>query len=357
MIALILIGIILVIVVAGYLASPQAADTISYLPIDISKKYLKPSDWKGTPFDSKGRFQNHEYPFYQDILRIFIWLPGHLLNLFKNRATWFPVNYHGSADVLNKNGTLIWLGHASFFLRINDINILIDPHFNNTFIYKRHTDNPVPPGFFTDIHYILLSHDHADHCDKTSLQLLIGNNPGVTFLCGLNMELLVQSFVKQKVNAITAEWYEEFSLADSLKIYFVPSRHYSKRIFEKFNSRLWGGFVIRYKDSSGTFQTIYYGGDSGYGSHFKEIKELFKPGIAILPIGSYMPRWFMKPNHMSPGEVLQAFNDCGAHLLIPMHYGTFNLSNEDMDAPKKTLMEIIPPRNLIDIEPGVEYKI
>ena len=349
--------IILIIGIVAYLGSPKSAGPRTYMRIDELKKYCSPPGWKGTPVDRKGRFLNNEYPFYQDFLKILSWLPGHLLNLLRNRRMKFPVVCHQSAGVLEENETLIWLGHASFFLRINYINILIDPHFNNTFIYKRHTGNPLSPELFANINYILLSHDHADHCDKRSLQLLVRNNPGVIILSGLNMEALTRSFVKQQVNTITAEWYEKFPLPREVAIYFVPSRHYSKRIFKKFNATLWGGFVISYKNTSGYFKTIYYGGDSGYGNHFKEIGKLFEPDIAILPIGSYMPRWFMKPNHMSPGEAVQAFKDCAARLMIPMHYSTFNLSNEHMDVPKEVLKEIIPTENLVHLLPGTVYKI
>jgi L-ascorbate metabolism protein UlaG (beta-lactamase superfamily) len=137
----------------------------------------------------------------------------------------------------------------------------------------------------------------------------------------------------------------------------VPCRHYSKRIFHPFNSTLWGGFVIRYRHSSGNYQTIYYGGDSGYGKHFKDIKTLFEPELAILPIGSYMPRHFMKPNHMSPKEAVQAFRDCGAGSMIAMHHSTFNLSNEEMDAPRRMLLQLTKGKNVVDIKPGDVVRI
>jgi len=353
---MIAIGVILIILIVAYLASPKPAKPWSYIATDASKTYIQPPGWKGTPIDAKGSFMNDGFAFYQDYLKILIWLPGHLINLVKNRSVKFSIVHHNSAAFLKENDTIIWLGHASFFLRINNKNILIDPHFNNTFIYKRHTENPIFPEFFTGIDYILLSHDHADHCDKKSLQLLIGNNPGIMILAGLNMETLLQSFVKQKVNIKTMEWYEEFTANDTLKIYFVPSKHYSKRIFKKFNSTLWGGFVIKYKKTGGEFHTIYYAGDSGYGNHFKEIGKLFNPGIAIISIGAYKPRWFMKPNHISPGEAVQAFKDCGANRMMPMHYSTFNLSNENMREPQKNLEDIFSKDKMVHLKVGEVFK-
>lgn len=336
----------------AWLTSPRPARPVLHRRMKPGKKYSAPADWEGTPVDKKGRFVNAEFPFYQNYLEILVWLPGHIVNLIRNRRRIFPVTRLKSANPLDENNVLIWLGHASFFLRVNNTSILIDPHFYNAAIYKRHTGNPVDPALFRNINYILISHDHADHCDKKSIQLLSRNNPGATFLSGLNMEKLIRPFTKGPIKILTADWYQAFDLKGSVEIYFVPCRHYSKRIFNAFNCRLWGGFVIRYRQASGNYQTIYYGGDSGYGRHFKDIGKMFKPGIAILPIGSYMPRWFMKPNHMSPKEALQAFEDCGAGRMIPMHYGTFNLSSEDMGTPRKVLLQFKEGKNIADTNPG-----
>lgn len=353
-------GIMLIIVLAisAWTAGKRSAGSVtpvSFITPASSKRYVAPPGWKGIPLNGKGSFMNYEYPFYRNYRALLKWIPGHARNLLRNRHIKFPVHYLRSSAGLEENDTIIWLGHASFFLRINNASILIDPHFYNTVMYKRHSDNPVPPALFQNIQYILLSHDHADHCDKRSLRLLIENNPQAIILGGLHMDKLVRSFTTQNVHTITADWYEEFALHNLIKIYFVPSRHYCARIGKKFNGRLWGGFVIKYKHSSGHIKTIYYGGDSGYGNHFKDIKELFKPDIAILPIGSYLPRWFMQPNHMSPEEALLAFEDCGARYMIPMHYGTFNLSNEDMDEPGRALTKHSASKNLLQLIAGEAF--
>lgn len=352
---LIAAGVFLLIIVMAYLISPKPAAPVRYIT-DDSKTFLQPHNWKGTPVDAKGRFVNHEYPFYQNFLHILIWLPGHLLNLVKNRSVKFPVVY-ANAEVLKNNETLVWLGHSSFFLRLNGVNILIDPNFSNTFIYRRHTNNPIEPNHFKDIDFILLSHDHADHCDKRSLQLLVKNNPGVSVLCGLCMDKLIRSFIKKEVKIITALWYQQLEALSSLMIYFVPARHYSKRVFNKFNSTLWGGFVISYTNAEGKQNTIYYSGDTGYGNHFKNIQQLFHPHIAFLPIAAYKPRWFMHPNHMWPEETLQAFKDCGAKKLVPMHYSTFNLSNENLNEPFEKLKTFVDQSALIYDKPGAELQL
>ena len=342
-------------VLAAWLLSPRKSIRVASIPPGPGKKYRKPPGWQGTPVDAEGRFMNAEFPFYQDGLKLLRWLPSHAASLVSNHGYRFPVVHHSSGEALLQNNTLIWLGHASFFLRIHQTSLLIDPQFFNTAIYPRHSSNPIDPAFFTGIDYILLSHDHADHCDKRSLQLLLKNNPGVTVITGLGMDTLVQSFTQEPVKTVALDWWEEIVLPQTLRIYFVPSRHYCARLFNRYNSRLWGGFIIKYEDRQRRVSTIYFGGDSGYGNHFTDIRKLFHPDLAILPIGAFLPRWFMHPNHMSPREAVQAFRDCGATKLIPMHYGTFALSNEPMDLPARIMHRLPVTGELVELKPGEVY--
>jgi L-ascorbate metabolism protein UlaG (beta-lactamase superfamily) len=99
---------------------------------------------------------------------------------------------------------------------------------------------------------------------------------------------------------------------------------------------LWGAYVFRTKN-----KTIYYGGDSGYGNHFADAKKLFSTiDIAILGVGAYKPEWFMHPNHISPQDAVKAFHDLGAKTFIPMHYGTFDISDEPVGEPARLLKEL-----------------
>lgn len=350
-------GIAGLIIVAAWLFSPKKSRRAAYVQAAPGRKYRKPAGWKGTPLDSEGRFMNAEFPFYQNGLKLLRWLPSHAISAISNHRYRFPVVRHTSAEVLTHNNTLIWLGHASFFLRIHQTTLLIDPQFFNTAVYPRHSSNPISPELFTGIDYILLSHDHADHCDPKSLRLLLRHNPDATVVTGLRMDALVRSFTKGPVKTAALDWYEEITLPRTLRIYFVPSRHYCARLFNRYNSRLWGGFVIKYEDKERKVRTIYYGGDSGYGSHFSDVKKLFHPDLAILPVGAFLPRWFMKPNHMSPREALQAFHDCGAKKWIPMHYGTFALSNEDMGLPARILHHASGANGLTALQPGQVYPL
>lgn len=112
-------------------------------------------------------------------------------------------------------------------------------------------------------------------------------------------------------------------------------RHWARRGLFDMNKRLWGGFVIQSESA-----TIYFGGDSGYGRHYKEVGELFpETDYFLIGIGAYEPRWFMEANHNSPGDAIKAFQDSGAKMMIPMHFGRFDLSDEPPSEPLRALME------------------
>ena len=336
----------------AYFITERPAPPTDFIPPDKKFNYIHPEGWKGTPVDQKKRFVNYEFPFYQDYIRLLRWLPSHVLNLVRNCGRRYEPVIHSGSEFLCKKNVLIWLGHASFYLDIDGIKILIDPHFFNTSIYRRHTPAPIAPELFSGIDYILLSHDHADHCDKKSIRILIKNNPHVTLLTGLNMDTLLRSFTSLPLNIHTADWYRQYPIASPLKIYFVPSRHYCRRLGGKFNGYLWGGFIIKYPSGATGERTIYFEGDSGEGDHFADIKHLFSPDLAMIGVGAYQPRWFMHPNHMSPEDAIAAFDVSGAAVMIPMHYGTFNLSNENMDAPLTLMKRYAQERNIIIPVPG-----
>ena len=129
------------------------------------------------------------------------------------------------------------------------------------------------------------------------------------------------------------DWWDDVQFNDVLKVTFVPAQHFSARgLFDRRKS-LWGGYMI---ESQG--RRIYFGGDTGYSTHFSDIKaRLGPPDIAMLGIGAYEPRWFMKPIHMNPAEAVCAHRDLGVKQSIGMHFGTFQLTTEAIDQPREDL--------------------
>ncbi len=121
-----------------------------------------------------------------------------------------------------------------------------------------------------------------------------------------------------------------------LFITLTPSRHWSKRTPFDTNKALWGGYVIQ--DET---HCIYHSGDTAMGDHFKEIGEKFEIDEAFLPIGAYRPESIMKHNHTNPPEALEACALLGAKTLIPIHYGTFRLSDEPLDEPLEWFTQLV----------------
>lgn len=341
------------IIIAGlllaYILSPKPALPIHFIKNENPGKL--PADWKGTPVDAKNRFMNVSFPFYQDYVQIIIWLlSSHIFSVIKNVGKKFPVKPHADNSFLQKNNALIWLGHASFFISVNGVNMLIDPHFHNTSVYKRRTANPIPPEYFANIDCLLLSHDHADHADIKSLQQIFKQNPSITVFTGMGMEKLLKPIAKETVTIHTMGWYDTYRFRE-FDISFIPSRHYAKRWNNKFNENLWGGFIIQSLQQNS--RAIYFAGDSGYDEAlFKNVKQLFSPSVAMLGIGAFKPHYFMYPNHVGPEEALKAFKDIGASVMIPMHYSTFCLGSEMAEEPLDLLKKLQTDENICITIPG-----
>ncbi|HXH69865.1 MAG TPA: MBL fold metallo-hydrolase [Pyrinomonadaceae bacterium] len=345
------------IAIAGVLAFVLLAILIAILVNENDKtvieKYVKnenlptiKTDWKGTPVDEKGRFVNHEFPFLPKVKDLLKWqISGNPQKEEKqNDATRLAVLDPTEFLESEKDG-ILWLGHASFFIRLNGKSILLDPIFGKPPLVKTFVDVPSLLEKIKRVDYVLLSHDHRDHCDEESIRQIAQKFPEAKFYGGLLMEELLRDWTTVANEVQTAGWFQQFKLPDeNLKIYFLPVRHWCRRGLFDTNERLWGGYVVQ-----GAGKTIYFSGDSGYGSHYKEAAELF-PDIDyfLIGIGAYKPRWFMEPNHNSPEDAVQAFIDARAKFLVPMHFGRFDLSDEPPGEPLRLLKEKTQEMNLSD---------
>ncbi len=303
------------------------------------------ADWQGTPVDEKGRFINVEHPFLPKVSDLLKWqLSANPFKEAKEKDTerlqvLDPTNFLSG----DKDG-ILWLGHASVYIRLGGKTILIDPVFGEPSLIKRFVAVPNPLEKIKRVDYILVTHDHRDHCDETTLKVLAEKFPNAKFLGGLEMQDLFNDWKTDSNTVENAGWYQQFDLSEDLKITFVPVRHWSRRGLFDTNQRLWGGYVIE-----GAGKKIYHGGDSGYGSHYKELAETFGAiDYFIIGIGAYEPRWFMKPNHNNPEDAFRAFQDANGKMLVPMHYGTFNLSDEPPDQPLKLLKQAAENARQID---------
>ena len=250
---------------------------------------------------------------------------------------------------------LIWLGHSSFFICLNGINLLIDPIFFDLPFYPRKIENPCHPDEFKNIDYILISHNHRDHCDKKSLSILIKNNPEVVVLTGLNNRKSIPFRNKLKIQE--AGWYQHFITNKKIEIVFTPAVHWSRRNPWDKNQTLWGGFYIKTANTS-----IFFAGDTKFDRHFEEIRDVLgTPKISLMPIGTYEPDYVMKSSHMDPMEAYSAFDIMDSSIFIPMHYGTYDLSNEPLGDPIRKTKNIFHKNNkshkLTELSIGETWKI
>ncbi len=232
-----------------------------------------------------------------------------------------------------------YVGHASFLLQTAGLNILIDPVWSErvspvSFAGPKRVNDPgiafeaLPP-----IDVVLVSHGHYDHLDLETLSRLhAAHRPRVVTTLGHD------TVIGEHDEAIRAEaydWGDRVALSADVAVTLVPVRHWSARTLFDRNKALWAGFVI--ETPAGKILQV---ADSGYGDgwHFKNARDRHGPfRLAILPVGAYEPRWFMRDQHMNPEEAVRAFFDSDAELALGHHYGTFQLTDEAIDAPEKAL--------------------
>ena len=242
---------------------------------------------------------------------------------------------------------ITWIGHASFLIQFTDLNVLVDPNFANwLFLLKRIKRAGLRLRDLPPVDLVLLTHAHYDHFHKPTLRRLPHPKIGVM---PRGVGDLARNLGFSRI--IELEWWESFSQAQSeWKVTFVPSKHWGARTIHD-QHRGYGGFVLEHQG-----RKIYHAGDSAYFHGFKEIGRKLAPEIALLPIGAYHPETFRRV-HIGPDDAVRAFKDLRAKVFVPMHYGTFKLSFEEMDEPARWLREIAVAEKLTDqikiLEEGV----
>jgi L-ascorbate metabolism protein UlaG (beta-lactamase superfamily) len=210
-------------------------------------------------------------------------------------------------------------------------NILTDPIYSERagplqFLGPRRVRQPgVAFDDLPEISLVLISHNHYDHLDLPTLRAL-DRRFHPLFVTPLKNGPLLKSAGILRVQQLN--WWEHAATVTP-RISLTPAQHFSARTLFDRNRALWGGFVI----STGPLR-IFFAGDTGYGRHFRDIHKRYGPvDLALLPIGAYEPRWFMKDIHMNPAEAVQAHLDLEARQSIGMHFGTFRLAQEGIADP------------------------
>jgi L-ascorbate metabolism protein UlaG (beta-lactamase superfamily) len=259
--------------------------------------------------------------------------------------TWAPSPYvdRPPARVEGAGLRVSYVGHASFLIQTAGLNILLDPVWSERASPfrrigpKRVNDPGIAFADLPPIDAVLVSHGHYDHLDLATLsRLAAAHRPRIITPLGDNT---VMRNGDPSIAAEAHDWDDRVELGAGVAVTLVPARHWSARNLSDRNESLWAAFVI--ETPAGR---IYFVGDSAYGDgqHFRKARERHGPlRLAILPIGAYEPRWFMRDQHMNPAEAVRAFIDCGAELALGHHYGTFQLTDEAIDAPLIALAEAL----------------
>jgi len=263
------------------------------------------------------------------------------------------------ARVEDASWRISYVGHASFLIQTAGLNILLDPVWSQRASPsrcigpKRVNDPGIAFADLPTIDLVLVSHGHYDHLDVRILSRLAAAHRA-RVITPLGNDVIMRSY-NPVIAAEAYDWDDRIEIGGGIAITLVASRHWSARNLSDRNMALWSSFVI--ETPSGR---IYFVADSGYGDghYFRNARERHGPfKLAILPIGAYEPRWFMRDHHMNPTEAVQALNDCGGEVALAHHWGTFQLTDEPIDAPYLALMEAlhgagISPERVLALRPG-----
>jgi L-ascorbate metabolism protein UlaG (beta-lactamase superfamily) len=247
------------------------------------------------------------------------------------------------------------IGHVTFLLQSASGNLLTDPVYSEraspvSFAGPRRITTPgVTFDDLPRIDTVLISHNHYDHCDLPTVRRLQARfNP--LFVTPLRNAALLRKAGAERI--VELDWWEAHATG-GVEVTLTPAQHFSARSPFDRNRALWGGFSLHVQG-----RHIFFSGDTGYGTHFQEIRaRLGRVDLALLPIGAYEPRWFMKDIHMNPAESVTALCDLEAAHGIAMHYGTFRLTPEPIDEPPRALLAAlrgqgVAPERFTTLAPG-----
>jgi N-acyl-phosphatidylethanolamine-hydrolysing phospholipase D len=259
-------------------------------------------------------------------------------SVFPRRSPSFVTPRAGRDDL-----TLTWVGHATFLIQVGGINVLTDPMWSarSSPVQWLGPRRIVPPAVRFDllppIDAVLLSHNHYDHFDTTTIRALATRHPDARWIAPLGLAAPLAALGARRV--LQLDWWEETRLGE-VAVGCTPAQHFSARGPRDRDRTLWCGWSV-----AAPARSVYFAGDTGFHPEFAGVGDRWGPfHAALLPIGAYEPRWFMRPVHMNPEEAVQAFRDLSHSrppvpgkqaVMVPMHWGTFPLTDEPMEEPPR----------------------
>lgn len=301
---------------------------------DVNKKHHRPDGFNNNYIDNwrpdqpsflewqRARWENGLKP--QDPTRVRVVAPD-LAYLQTNRS-----------DV-----TVTWIGHSSALWQLGGLNILTDPHFTDRASPvafagpKREVALPVQLAELPRIDVVLISHNHYDHLDTRTVQMLNRQQGGPPlFIVPLGVDLWMKDQGITHVQRM--DWWESVRVAagtGEVIIHFVPVQHWSSRSPWDRNATLWGGFVAQAQVNQAPY-SMFFSGDTGYSKDFIDIGKRFGGfDFSQIAVGCYEPRWFMQNQHVNEEDAVKIHLDVKSKLSMGVHWGTFRLCDEAIDAP------------------------
>ena len=280
-------------------------------------------------------------------------------DFWKEKQQTFPKqtipNIKTNLHALNpQQDVVIWLGHSAYYIQLAGKRILIDPVLSDyaapfSFLIKAFDGTtPYKAEDIPEIDYLLISHDHYDHLDYTTVIQLKDKVKNVVVPQGIGSHFEYWGYPLSKIHE--NDWFDTFTLEPNLSIHVLPARHYSGRTFAR-NKTLWASYALIIPTHK-----IYFGGDSGYGPHFQQIaSQLGGFDLVMLDSGQYDPRWPLI--HKTPEEAVQAAVDLKAKTMMPMHIGRFSLSPHAWDEPFKRAVKASESARLTLATPKIGHPI
>ncbi len=300
---------------------------------------------------SPQKFENPDYMESQD-KSFFDVLKWRLTSERANWPDWIKTQYRKvispkASDQLKAT----FVNHATVLVHMNGSYILTDPIWSErpspvSFAGPKRVRNPgIKFHELPKIDAVVISHNHYDHFDIPTLKKLIDvHNPYI--LVGLNSSKVFKRNGINTEKIVELDWEEEFKFMndknEEITITFLPAQHWSMRGPFDRNQMLWGAYLLQSNNHK-----VYFAGDTGYSPHFSKLQEQYGPvDLALLPIGAYLPRWFMRIAHLNPDDAVQAHIDLNATNSMAIHFGTFQLSDEGMYEPHFDLKKALRERGI-----------
>ena len=249
---------------------------------------------------------------------------------------------------------ITWIGHATALVQVGGSTVLTDPIFSErasplSFAGpKRHVAPGIAIAELPHIDAVVISHNHYDHLDEASVRALAAQPGGAPlFIVPLGIKAWLAGLGIE--HAVELDWWQS-ARDGAVEIVFTPAQHWSGRSLDDRMATLWGSYAIFAPD----FQ-VWFAGDTAYSKDFADIRQHFAArqgargfDLALIPIGAYEPRWFMRSQHVDPDEAVQIHRDLLAERSIGIHWGTFELTDESLDEPPQALARAARQAGLAD---------